>query len=245
MRNTVRATIDAFTHYLGDQTGRPTQDIRFPKKLIYYYLGIFRNAVVYEESKKRNDIDISIMQTIPCIDLNVVDVISDCPCAAEKGCKWLKTKIPLPALLTEKPDSVSSLDGNIKFEYVKWTDFKSTICSRYEFIRKTPYYTFKTIGGNINLYIYSNAEVTKTLRLKRIAVTARFKDQLDAITYPVCGNKTNSCSILDMDFLIPQELESVVFQRTYAALMSLNRLMMPSGDIINNNNNDSAAKAPL
>ena len=95
------------------------------------------------------------------------------------------------------------------------------------------------------MYIYSNAEVTKTLRLKRIAVTARFKDQLDAITYPVCGNKTNSCSILDMDFLIPQELESVVFQRTYAALMSLNRLMMPSGDIINNNNNDSAAKAPL
>lgn len=243
MRHTVRATIDAFIHYLGDLSGRPTQSIRFPKKLIYYYLSIFRNAVLYEETKKRKDVDLALQQTIPCIEMIEVDVVADCPCAPEKGCSWLKSKYPIPDLLNTKPDTVITLDGMIKFEYVEWYRFVHVLHGRYQGTRENPYYTFRNVKGRFHLYIYCNAKLTQTAELHSVALTGLFKDPLDVINFPTC-EKIIICNILDQDFLIPLELESLVFQKTYAALMSLNRLMLPNGDVLNNDNNDSTAKVP-
>lgn len=245
MRHSVRSTIDAFIHYLGDLSGRPTQSIRFPKKLIYYYLSIFRNSVLYEETKKRKDVDLTLQQTIPCIELKEIDVVGDCPCAPEKGCMWLKSVEPIPDLMNMKPDTVITLDGLIKFEYVEWFRFSHVLCSRYEGIRKNPYYTFRNVKGRFHLYIYANSELTKTTQLERIALTGIFKDPLDVINFPVCGIKPFICDVLDKDFLIPLELESIVFLKTYSALMSLNRLTLQHGDVLNNDNNDSAAKVPI
>lgn len=245
MKHSVRSTIDAFVHFLGDLSGRPTQSVRFPKKLIYYYLSIFRNSVLYEEVNKRTDIDLTLQQTIPCIELKSVDVVSDCPCAPEKGCRWLKSVESIPELLKPIPDTVVTLDGAIKFEYVKWYEMQHVLCSRYKGVRENPYYTFRNVDGKFNLYIYANSVLTKTTKLKRAAMTAIFKDPLDVIDFPVCGVKKSKCNILDQDFLIPQELESVVFRQTYNALMGLNRLLMPKADVFNNDNNDSAAQVPL
>lgn len=245
MRHSVRSTIDAFINFLGDRTGRPTQNIRIPKKLIYYYLSIFRNSVLYEETKKRNEVDLTLQQTIPCIELHEVDVVSDCPCAPEKGCYWLKTKYQIPDLLSQKPDSVITVDGMIKFEYVEWYRFKHVITARYKGTRENPYYTFRNVEGNFHLYIYANSELTKTTQLERVAMTAVFKDPLDAINYPVCDKKEIVCNVLDRDFLIPLELESMVFQKTFSALVNLDRVMMQNPDIFNNDNNDSAGKAPI
>lgn len=244
MKHSVRSTIDAFTHYLGDLSGRPTQSIRFPKKLIYYYLSIFRNAVLYEEFQKRADIDLTLEQTIPCIELKPVDVASDCPCAPEKGCKWLKSIELIPDLLKPIPNTVITVDGGVKFEYEPWYDIQHVICSRYKGVRENPYYTFRNVDGKFHLYIYANSNLTKTTKLKRVAMSAIFKDPLDVIEFPVCGRRKNKCNVLDQDFLIPLELESVVFMRTYNALMSINRFM-PKGDFLNNDNNDSAAQVPL
>ena len=246
MRHTVRTTIDAFIHYLGDLSGRPTQSIRFPKKLIYYYLSIFRNAVLYEEVKKRGrEIDLTLLDTIPCIELVEVDVIGDCPCAAEKGCKWLKSKHPIPDLLCDVPYTVITLDGMIEFDFVEWFRFSHKLKARYSGTRLHPYYTFRNIKSKFHLYLYANSELTKTTQLESIAMTAIFKDPLDVLNFPVCGKTPSLCDVLDQDFLIPRELESTVFLRTYNALMSLNRLMMPNGDTLNNDNNDSAAKVPV
>lgn len=245
MKHSVRSTIDAFIHYLGDLTGRPTQSIRFPKKLIYYYLSIFRNSVLYEEVSRRKDVDLTLQQTIPCIELKAIDVVGDCPCAPEKGCEWLKSVELIPDLMNPTPDTVITLDGAIKFEYQKWYDFSHTLCSRYKGVRNNPYYTFRNVGGKFHLYIYANSELTKTAKLKRVAMTGIFKDPLDVIEFPVCGKSPSKCNVLDQDFLIPLELESTVFLKTYAALMSLNRLLLPKGDVLNNDNNDSAAQVPV
>lgn len=245
MRNTVRSTIDAFIHFFGDKTGRPTQSIRFPKKLIYYYLSIFRNAVLYEEIKKRKDVDLSLYQTLPCVELIAVDVVADCPCAPEKGCKWLKSKYPIPILLHTTPETVITLDGSIKFDFVPWYDFSHTICSRYKGTRESPYYTFKNVGGNFHLYIYSNAKITETTELESVALTGIFKNPLEAISFPVCGKKGDECEILDLPFVIPHELEARVFMETYRAVNGLERYMMPNGDVLNNDNNDSVSRVGL
>lgn len=244
MRHTVRSTIDAFIHYLGDLSGRPTQNIRFPKKLIYYYLSIHRNAVLYDEVKKRKDVDLTLQQTIPCIEMIEVDVVADCPCAPEKGCKWLKSKESIPDLLKPKPDTVITLDGMIKFEYIEWYRFKHVLNGRYRGTRENPYYTFRNVKGRFHLYIYCNAELTATAELEFVAMTGLFKDPLDVINFTSC-KKEIICNTLDQDFLIPLELESLVFQKTYNALMSLNRMMLPNSDTYNNDNNDSTSKPPI
>ncbi len=245
MRSTVRTTIDAFIHYLGDLSGRPTQSIRFPKKLIYYYLSIFRNSVLYNEIKKRGkEIDLSLQDTIPCVTMKPVDVISDCPCAPEKGCLWLKSEHAIPDLLSSKPYTVVTLDGLVEFDYVEWYRFKHKLNARYSGTRKHPFYTFRNIDSKFHLYLYANSDLTKSAQLERVAMTAVFKNPLDVLYFPSC-KKQEICDPLDMDFLIPLELEAEVFKQTYNALMSLNRMMLPVADVLNNDNNDSTSKVPV
>lgn len=247
--NTVRHAIESFRVFMEDRTGRPSSNtFAWPPKLIYYYLNMFRNVVSFEDNLKESmlGIDEGIILTLPCVELEEVDVTSDCPCAPAKGCTWLRTKHTLPKSLSGIPHSVLTIDGSTNFDYVQWTQFEDKVVnSRLAAQRVQPYFTVKNIKSDHRLYLYTNSPQTESGDLISAAISLIPKNPLEVYEFPICGQSPkDSCSPLDQEFTIEEELQPLVFERTFNALMTLQQ-SSTGADILNNSNNDSKAQAPI
>lgn len=243
--NTIRDAIDAFLHFYEDRTGRPSQSISYPPKLIYYYLNMYHKRVLFQEKFRRStlNIDEGIIQTIPCVELRKADQI-ECPCAPPSGCYFLKSLHPLPKLLDGLPLTVSTLAPDChncekeirEFDYVRWYNMQYKINSRVEAQQYGLYYTMKDIDLDTHLYVYTSDRYPE---LKAVAVSGVFKDPLEVLHFPLCGEKSRPvCNVLDQEFHIEQELQAQVFELVFQALIQY-RAGTPAGDIMNNSNNDS------
>jgi hypothetical protein len=202
---------------------------------------------LFQEKFKRSlmNIDESIIQTIPCIELRKADVV-ECPCAPPSGCYFLKSLHPIPKMLDGTPLAVTTLapdckncDGVVReFDYVRWYNMQ------YKLSGRGPlglYYTMKDIDTDSHLYVFVTDRYPE---LKAISVAGVFKDPLEVLAFPVCGQEAAPlCNLLDQEFIMEQELQAQVFEYVFQALGSFKGLSTGS-DILNNDNPDHAAQVP-
>ncbi len=240
----IRHAVESFRMFLEDRTGRPSASMIYPPKLIYYFLKMYRNKVSYEDKfiKSRSNIDLNLELTIPCVELIKVDQV-ECPCAPKSGCEFFKSIHPLPKMMNGIPNSVTLLKQHSSqknygiFSYVDWYSFEDKINSRVTAQAYQPYFTMKNINSKRHLYVYANME--EYGNLKAVTVAGVFNDPLEVMSFPTCGEESKIvCDPLDEEFMIEDEIQSRVFELTYAALMGFKNAS--SGvDILNNNNNET------
>lgn len=243
----IRHAVEAFKIFFEDRTGRPSSSMIYPSKLIYFFLKMYRNKVSYEDRyiKARSNEDLNVELTIPCVSLEEVDQV-ECPCAPASGCSFFKSTHPLPRMLNGMPNSVTLIkkDGKQKnygaFTYVDWYNFEDKINGRVRAQATQPYFTMKNINSQRHLYVYANVEEYSSLQA--VAVAGNFSDPLEVASFPVCGKELKElCSPMDEEFVIEEEIQSKVFELTYAALSGFKNASTGI-DLLNNNNNDTVGQ---
>jgi hypothetical protein len=248
---TIRDAVDSFLHFFEDRTGRPSQTLIHPPKVIYYYLNMYHKRVMFQEKTRRSslNLDEGIIQTLPCVELIQVDVV-EVPFTPPSGCYFMKSKQKLPSMLDGIPLSVSvlgseciSCGGDIKeFDYVRWYNMQYKVNSRIPAQEKGLYYTLKDTDMDTHLYVYANNE--RYPELRGVAVTAIFKEPLEVMSFPICGEDIKPlCNVLDQEFHIEPELEAQVFEYAFQALQSV-RGTYAGADLLNNDMPDAAVQNP-
>lgn len=243
--NTIRANVDAFRLYLEDRTGRPSNEMVYPPKLIYFYLRMFGDQATYEYLKDDTNTDEDFTSVLSCVELEKIDVV-ECPCAPSSGCTWLRSVHPLPKMIDGKPKSVTLIkpkgskatNSNFIFDFIDWERFPDMLKGRNQAQSKQLYYTLLTTTGtkSQHLYIYTNSEFSN---LKAVRVSAIFRDHLEYCEFPQCGGSIiNTCNPLDEEFVINKNIKARVFDLTYNALRKV-KVLSPGADVINNDNPDA------
>lgn len=235
---TVREVIQSFISYVEDATGRTSADLRFPPKLVYHHLNMVRNSILYKSRLERSRFgvtDETIIQTIPCVELEEVDQV-ECPCAPGSGKYFFKSKFKIPRILGSTPLSVSSILGNIQFNHIRWYNMEDKINSSFKADSEQPYYTFKTIDTDSHLYVYSSEKLDD---LQAVSITAVFQNPLEVSSFPKCCEvqEDYDCTPMEREFLIPDELQVEIFKQTIRSMEHLSIVSGKISDKINDNNN--------
>lgn len=160
--------------------GVQSDDSRLMDRHIYNKMVTVRSRLISQDAKRKQKISQWNYQTIPCVELEIAPP-HECPCVP-RGCQILKTKHPLPEVLTDYNnhliESVTNLDGSIIYAETTWKKKKYKSGNKYT-AAKPDYYIR-------NKYLY----ITHRTGPKVIAITALFEDPLDAEYYPsLCGNE--------------------------------------------------------
>ena len=176
--------------------GLPT-DFSISEELILHWIEETRSKLISQKLDKKDDINDSWVQYIPCVGLALADV-SEC-CEAPIGCYVLKSTKRLPQTIDTWKDnsiiSVSTLDGSLisksnpfKHKYQKYNKYTSTINSWYI--------------KNDYLYVINN----DFLELVEVALLAETPSDLKRFTD--CGG--NSCFNLDSNYPVSLTLATQI-----------------------------------
>ena len=208
-----------------------SQDPYWSKRLIFFFLKKYKNKIVREAIATKNyPINRANYVTIPCIALDRVDQV-ECPCPPASGFYFLKSKYPVPRALMGQYTSVTTILGNVTIDYVRWDAIKDKLNSRFEWEKKLPFYTLKTINSKTYLYIYNDND--KEL----VAITSLFEDDLEAYYYPDCNGLVKVvCNPLDEMFVVDEVLLPAIIEITYEKLLKLKGVS--TMDILNNETSD-------
>lgn len=216
--------------------GSQSDDSRLTSRHIYNKLVSMRSRLISEESKKKQKVNQWNYQTIPCVELEVAPP-HECPCLPPMGCEILKTKYQLPRPLsnydTHLIQSVTSLDGQIIFSEIGWTEKKYKAAQKYTAMK--PDYFIR------NNYLY----VTHKIGTRLISITGLFEDPLEVDKFASycddCINCADCQSMLDKDFPIDNEKVDILIE------MSVKELLVMFGqgkaDHRNNNQDNSATES--
>lgn len=246
IKNTIKGTIDAFRHFAADRSGVVNVDSSWTNRSIYYYLEMYRHREeylwqleqggIYEDKVIDQEYDV-----LPCIALERVDQASECPCAPASGCMFLRSKYPIPEMaIRDNHIVVTDILGNNQFNYVKWFNFSRKINGRKSAQSGYTYFTFKHIDDETYLYIH-NEEF-----LERAAMTAKFTNPVDVKKFPKCDEFVNvvDCSILEQPFDMRREIQPIIFEKTFRAMVSM-RSQTPIEDEYNDNSDDTASQPKI
>lgn len=231
--NTVRGAIDAFKSFMSDASGRISDDNIYPNKLIYYYLSMYRNRVLYEENGKNFLLkDNTAVQTLVCVDMSEVDFV-ECPCAPKSGCTFMRSKIKLPSIMGGVPISVTNVKGTDQYKYIRWDLFPHHLNSRSSSVSGGSYFTVKNIDLATYLYVYTNNAVSA----RKVQISAVFRNPLEVLTYPICGRTPEIlCTLMDTEFIMEPHLQSTIFEKVREQLLNLRAI--GTTDILNNDQAD-------
>lgn len=230
----LREHIDAYRIYLSDTTGRPSDDITIPNRLIGYEIIGSSNEVLKDIDKK----ELKLIAPTICIGLKEVDIV-ECPCAPEKGCTYMKSVKELPDIYGV-PIDVSFADSSLSYTFLEWSKFQYKLSSRTKADREGSYYTIKKIGDKNHLYVYHRINTTN---LKTAQLTAI---PLDPIAFAAsdCNGEKVHCNPMEINMVIPENYRTRVFSLVSQKL-GLVRQLQGGSDILNNENPDNKAQAPL
>lgn len=206
---TNREVVSLWRHFLADKTGSVSVQNSYSPKAVLEYLKIERSGVVEDYLGTGKKLPSQMSQTISCLELVEVDQ-NDCPFQPDSGCKWLKTKQPIPVFITLSSVS-SGLSGKLKtYDHVDWdkAQFKNT--SR----EKGNMYTTKDTGEGMYIYLYDE------LILTAISITGIAEDPVAASD--VCEDCR--CDVLDKDFYINKSLLREVMTRAWQVLSRVRNL---------------------
>jgi len=230
---TIRDHSEGFKFFIEGRTMRPSDDIVIPNKLVFHYFEVYKKRLIKElDLINKYDIHEELIKILPCIQMREVDIV-ECPCAPASGCTFAKSVLPIPKFYDKLPLSVNDVSGGTEFSYVPWHDFKYRLQSRIPAQRNAPYYTLKTVKNETYLYLYNRESI------KASTITAVPRDEIEFAEFPECGiKKEYLCDVLDIDYSIPSELESLLYERVYNTLRAM-KALAPMGDILNNDNDDT------
>src|ERR1700688_1326927 len=96
--------------------GVQSRSSRLSNRNVYYKLISTRSTLHTNEKKKRQKISQWTYQTLSCIELQEVPM-NECPCTLQSGCMILRSKYPIPSIMTEFDkhiiQSVTGLEGKL------------------------------------------------------------------------------------------------------------------------------------
>lgn len=210
---TNKAVVDAWIDWVAD-AGYVSNENTFPQRLILFWLKAARSRLIKERLDKGTLSQFNY-QTIPCIPLEEVDQ-AECPCVPNSGCTFLKTAYAIPKALYIS--SVTSLLGNIRYNYAGWDKMQFKTKSRKAVIRSKAYYSLKNIGDSTYLYLYNDNHK------KKISVTGIFEDPLAVQCLPETNKAgelvTNCCAdFWQQEFVIDGDLVSLMYDLAMATMM--------------------------
>lgn len=235
--NSVREVIESFRHLLADKGPLSDENV-YSKRELYFLLLRYRARILSEKMRERGfSLSKHNTQTIPCIPVDEVDQ-NECPCAPASGCTFLKTRHPLPKTIGDV-QSVTSLTGNIQYDYIQWERFEDIKHSRFKAEKVKPYFTLKNTGEGTYIYIYNDSHK------EFITVTGIFEDPLEIFNFPDCKTgKCDSCfKPLEEEFILDPDLLPIVYDM---ALQQLIRGKQQSQDIFNDDmDNVTTTQTPI
>lgn len=206
-----RELVQGFRSWL-DKSGHTTSDSGWSPNLIYYYMCKYRAALVKIKLDSGQDINYENYKILPCVKL-IRASRNECPCAPQPGCSFVKTVIPVPRMI--KILSVSSILGEIKYDYIQWDRFEDKLNHRIGAIAKEPYYTYKTINDNTHLYLYN------TDHKKHVTITMIPYDPIEVALFPDCNGVSNEClDAFDVKFPIDPDDEIPMYEWALKSLIS-------------------------
>lgn len=221
---TNREVIASFREWVGDTSGLITQDNPMSQRLLLRHLLYYRAPLLAAKVNSGDNSYRKARQTTPCIKLEKADM-ADCPCAPLSGCEWLRTSLRIPDTIGEVI-SVTSIDGDIDYDYRNWDDVRNKFRSRHAAIQESA--TFTERDG----YIYLHNDIHK----KAVKVTALFSDPRQVQLMAKCdGSQDNCINPLDLEFPFDPEQYPVLFQTVLQALLSFKG--STRADVVNNDLN--------
>lgn len=195
--------------------GLQSKDTRLTPRHIYSAISTARSILLRQQYNKNQAANQWTYQTIPCIEL-IKAPIAECPCIPTNGCMILRSKhkIPKPVSGIDKHliQSVTSLDGNIRFDETNFENDKYMKGNKYTSTK--PDYYFR------NEYLY----VTVMRELRVLTVTGLFDDPVAAKKFPsICGDcpECECQDIMDMEYPIDGDLVKPLIQLSSDELINL------------------------
>ena len=134
-----------------------------------------------------------------------------CPCNPPKGCKWLRSKDPIPKIISLT--SVSNSAADFTANFVEWAQFKNKIEGR-TYSKDDRYYTFLDVGTGSHLYLYNEDF------LENVAITGIFEDPTEAVAYEGCAKLTKEqqkaiCNPLDVNLYTDSNLVDIMCKMVF------------------------------
>ena len=210
------------------QKGVPSSSTRLRNRHIYSKIKTARSRVISQEKKKGQAISQFSYQTIPCIEMVEVP-IHECPCIPPLGYCILRSKYKIPKTLTgadsDLIQSVTSLDGNIRYDPTTWQDVKYIKGNKYT--GTDPNYFIR------NDYLYLTTKKYPVV----ITITGIFDDPVEASDYPsYCGDESNCTPYMDREFPVEGDLVDAILELSFPELISI---FNSNREDVTNNNTDN------
>lgn len=216
--------------------GAQSDDSRLSNRHIYNKLISVRSKLITDRVKKRQIISHLNYQLLPCVEL-IEAPIHECACVPDLGCVVLRSKYPLPEILTDIDshliESVTTLDSKIKIDETTWNALSFEKGNRYT--KNSPKYYMR------NGYLY----LTHNKVLEVLSLSAIFADFIEAENFPsYCPTTTVDCtSPLDKEFPMDHDMIDTAVRLTTDELV-LMFSQLKEDKISNASDDGSSVKMP-
>lgn len=218
---TIREIISGFRVPI--DKGLPSDDSAFTSKYIYHLMKICRGVLLYEKLKD-SDYNYSLnLQTLDCVELTLADT-NECCEKLPSGCKWLKSKKPIPSTINNIITTIFNDRGD---KYTRVVSESSKSFKRYENMGNSEN-NFKYLIKNNYLY------VPDLNSPKWVKIQALFYDDYEVKN--MCGEV---CEFLDTEFPIDERLLDKMYAMMTEKIMKT--YFYFNRDINNNTMNEDAA----
>lgn len=172
-----------------------------------------RSTLLIQKYNKNQQISQWCYQTLPCLEL-VPATPGECPCLPTGGCIILKSRHPLPNLITgidrDLTQNVTSLDGTVIFDPTTFSTRKYAVGEKY--VSKKPQYIV------YNEYLY----VTVLTKLKAITITSLFEDPIEVAQFPsLCEEACDCFDIYSMEFPLDRDTMRTAIDMVVSELIEL------------------------
>jgi hypothetical protein len=189
--------------------GTPSDDKRFSDRHLYFILRYIRAELIKNKANKYNYLNVFNYQTIPCLSLEIVTGLDDCPCLPDGvGCQYLRTASPLPKILANRQGLLIASVRDPVGNKIPGASYETTSYDEYTKIKKTMTRYFIHNG-----YLYL---ATNNTDLEKISITAIFSDPVELASIQTCDDGEVGCyNPLTQPFPMDDELTSALFKMAY------------------------------
>jgi hypothetical protein len=185
---TIREIISGFRVPI--DKGLPSDDTAFTNVYLYHLMKICRGVLLYEKLKDPDYNYKLSLQTLDCIELELAEQ-NECCEKIPSGCKWLKSKKPIPSTINNIITTVFNDRGD---KYIRINSESSKSFKRYE--------EFGTGENHYKFLIKNNHLFVPDLDSpKWVKVEALFYDD-----YEVKNMCNGVCNFLDTEFPLDERL---------------------------------------
>ena len=230
---TLRQCVQTLIHLLSEK-GPLAQENTWSQEHLYRILLRFRARILSEKLRARGySLSQYNYQTIPCVKIDNLDSAEESS-LPYSGCIVQKTLYPIPTPILIK--SITSVAGNISYDFIEWERLEDIKNSRFKAEKKRAYYSIKNTGEGSHIYLYNDEHK------EVISITAIFEDPLLIYNFPNCEGETNPCfAPLDTEFILDPDLLPLVYE------LAIKSLSQPRAtDILDNKIDDiTTTQVPL